>query len=52
MIPPVVTIVDGMKEKKRIKTRIGMGFAVKENVGEMEEDTREGRIRRMRKEVM
>ena len=29
-----------------------MGSVVKANVGEMEENTREGRIRRMRKELM
>ena len=41
-----------MKEKKRIKTKIGVGSVVNAKVGEIEENTREGRIRRMRKEVV
>ena len=40
-----------MNEKKRIKTKIGLGSNVKAKVGEMERNTREGRIRRKRKEV-
>ena len=39
-------------DKKRIKTNIGVGSIVKGKVGEMEDTTREVRIRRMRKEVM
>ena len=41
-----------MMEKKRIKKQIGVGSVVMTKVGEMEENTREGRIRRMRKELM
>ena len=39
-------------EKKRIKKQIWVGSVVMTKVGEMEENTREGRIRRMRKEVV
>ena len=39
-------------EKKRNKTNNEVGSVVKAKVGEMEENTREGRIRRMRKEMM
>ena len=35
-----------------IKTKIGMGSVVKAKVGELENIIREGRIRRMRKEVV
>ena len=41
-----------MKEKKRIKTKIGVGSVVKAKVGDMEENTREGRNSRIRKEVV
>ena len=41
-----------MTEKKRIKTKIGVGSVVKAKVREIEENTREGRSRRMRKEVV
>ena len=41
-----------MKEKKRIKTNIKVGSAVKEKVGDMEYEAREGRIRRTRKEAV
>ena len=41
-----------MKEKKRIKTKIGMGSVMKAKARDMEEKTREGRIRRTRKEVV
>ena len=41
-----------MMDKMHIKTKIGVGSVVKAKVGEMEENTREGRIRRMRKELM
>ena len=37
---------------KQIKTKIGVGSVVKAKVGELEKITREGRSRRMRKEVM
>ena len=39
-----------MTEKKRIKTKIGLGSVIKAKVGETEENTREGRSRTMRKE--
>ena len=48
----VVTIKNGMKEKKRIRKKIGVGSALKSKVGDIEENTREGRIRSMRKEVV
>ena len=41
-----------MKYQKRIKTKIGVGSVVKAKVGYMEDNTREGRIRSMRKEVV
>ena len=41
-----------MKEKKRIRKKIGVGSALKSKVGDIEENTREGRIRSMRKEVV
>ena len=41
-----------MKEKKRIKTKIGVWSVVKEKVREIEENTRYGRSRSMRKEVV
>ena len=37
---------------KQTKTKIGVGSVVKDKVGELEKITREGRIRRMRKEVV
>ena len=52
MSSPVVKIAQEMMEKKRIKTNIGVGYVVKAKVGKMEENTREGRIRRMRKDLM
>ena len=48
----VVKIAQEMMEKKRNKTNIGVGSVVKAKVGEAEENTREGRIRRMRKDLM
>ena len=36
---------------KQTKTKIGVGSVVKAKVGELEKITREGRSRRMRKEV-
>ena len=41
-----------MKDKKQTKKKIGLGYVVKEKVGEMEDNTREGRSRRMRKYVV
>ena len=52
MISLVVTIAEEIKDKKRIKTKIGVESLVKEKSGIMEENTREGRSRRMRKYVM
>ena len=52
MISRVVTIVEGVKEKKRINTKTGLGYLVKEKVGNMEENTREVRSRRTRKYVL
>ena len=49
---PVVTIAEDMKEKKRINPKIGMGHPVKTKVGKIEENTREGRSRRLRREVV
>ena len=37
---------------KHTKTKIGVGSVVKAKAGELEKITREGRIRRMRKEVV
>ena len=39
-------------KKKRTKTKIGVGYVVKEKVGDIEKKTRKGRIRRTRKEVV
>ena len=41
-----------MKEKKRSKKKIGVGSLVKAKVRNMEENTREGGIRSMRKDVV
>ena len=41
-----------MKEKKRIKKKVGVGSVVKANVGEMEYNTRDLRSRRTIKEVV
>ena len=49
MSSPVVTIKEGVKEKKQIKTKIRVKSVVKAKVGEMEEKIREGRLRRMSK---
>ena len=38
--------------KKQTKTKIGVGSVVKAKVGELEKTTREGRSRRMRKDVL
>ena len=52
MSSPIVTIVEGIKEKKRIKPKIGVGSLVKAKARKMEENTREGRSGRMRKDVV
>ena len=50
MISPVGTITKGSKEEKRIKTKTRMGSVVKKNVGEMEDNTRDGINSKIRKE--
>ena len=50
MISHVVNAKEGMEMTKQTKTKIGVGFVVKAKVGELENITREERIRRMRKE--
>ena len=52
MSSPVVTLKEWMKMTKQTKTKIGVGSVVKAKVGELENITREGRSRRMRKEVV
>ena len=52
MSSPVVTIAEGMKEKKRIKTEIGVGYVVKGKVAEMEDNISYRKRSRMRKEVV
>ena len=46
---PVLKIAEGIKWDKQNRTRIGVGYVVKEKVGEMEDNTREVRSRSMRK---
>ena len=48
----VLTIAEGMKVKNKKKTKIGVGSVVKAKVGELEDITREGIIRRMSKYVV
>ena len=45
----VVTVKEGMEMKKQTKTKIRVGSVVKAKVGELENVTRDGRIRSMRK---
>ena len=52
MISPIVTLKEWMKMTKQTKTKIGVGSVVKAKVRELEKITREGRRRRMRKEVV
>ena len=52
IISHVVTIKEGMNMKKQTKKKIGVGSVVKAKVGELANITREGRSRRMSKEVM
>ena len=52
MISPVVIIKEGVTIKNQTKTEIGVGSIVKAKVGELEKITRQGRIRRTRKEVL
>ena len=52
MSSPVVTIAQEMMENKRIKTKIGMGSVINENIGDVEEKIRAVITRRVRKEVV
>ena len=52
MSSPVVSIAEAKKEKKRTKPKIWVGSLIKAKVGNMEENTREGRSRRMSKDVV
>ena len=52
MRSPVVTIVEGMKEKKWIKKKIEVGPVVKAQVGNMGDNTREGISRTERKDTV
>ena len=49
MTSPFVTIAEGMKENKRVNPKIGAGYIVKSKVGNMGDNAREERIRRMNK---
>ena len=48
----VVTIIEGMKDMKRVKEKIEVGSGVKPKVREMEDNTMKGRGRQMKKEVV
>ena len=52
LISPVLTIAEGMKVMNQYRTKIRTGSVVKVKVGELEKITREGKIRRIRKEVV
>ena len=52
MNSPVITSIESMKVKKQKKKKIWVGFVVKAEVGELENITRVGRIRSMRKLVV
>ena len=49
MSSPVVTIKEGMKMKKRTKTKIGVGSVVQAKVIDLENITRDEIRRRVRK---
>ena len=49
MRSPAITIMEGTKVKNQNKKKIGVGSVVKEKVGELEEITRDGKLRRTRK---
>ena len=49
MSSPVVNVKEGMDMTKQTKTKIRVGSVVKDEVGELEKITREGRSRRMSK---
>ena len=48
----VLTISEGMKDKKRVNTKIGVGSVVKAKVGDMGDNIREGRISGISKDVV
>ena len=48
----VVTISEGMKDKKQTKTKVRVGFVVKSKVGDMEDNTRKGRSRSISKYIV
>ena len=52
MSSTILTTTEGMKVKKQNKTKIGVGSVIKAKVGELYQITREGKIRKMRKEVV
>ena len=52
MSSSVLKITETMKVKKQNKAKVGVGSVVKANVGELEEITREGSSRMMRKELV
>ena len=52
MSSPVLTIVEDTKEKNQNKTKIRVGSVLKENDGEMEDNTREGIISSISKDVV
>ena len=52
MISYIVTIKEGMTEKKLIKKKIGVGSVAKAEVGDIEDNKREGRMSMVRKEVV
>ena len=52
MSSPAIDVKEGMEMTKQTKTKIGVGSVVKVEVGELEKITREGRSRRIRKDVV
>ena len=48
----IVTVEEGMETNKLTKTKIWVGYTVKAKIGYLENITREGRSRSMRKEVV
>ena len=52
MSSPAVTVKEGVEMNNQTKKKIGGDSVVKAKVGELEKITREGRSRRMRKEVV
>ena len=49
---PVITTMKEMKDNKRTNTRIRVGSVMKAKVEEMEKNIRDGRTRKMRREVV